>query len=181
MVYHHPTWGWAVVPGHMAGQPAPLAQKGLRVQGDWGGSSLQERHSELRTSAPGLCWTQEVDWKSRDGGPGDAFKQQETRGPGWRGHTDASSCPSAWSPHYRGQVAERGPPALSPGQLGFHRQLLGQFWVLLGRESRGTPFCSRTESRLQGVIQEVGAVCHTLSTSPPPVNLEAGPPQLTGH
>lgn len=68
MVHHHPTWGWAVVPGHMAGQSAPRAQKGLRVQGVWGGASPQARHSELRISAPELCWTREVDRKSGDGG-----------------------------------------------------------------------------------------------------------------
>ena len=156
MVHHDPTWDWAVVPGHMVGQSAPRAQKGLRVQCVRRGASPQARHSELRTSAPGLCWTREVDWKSGMAGEGMLSNSRKPEAQGGGGAQMPPLVPQPGAPIIEARLQKGGPQPSPQGNWGSTESFLansGCCWVGIPGV---TPFCSRTESRLQGVIREEG-------------------------
>lgn len=132
-----------------------------------------DTQSLLRTSASQVMldprWTRSLGWR----GEGMLSNSRKPIARGGGGRTDASSCPSAWSPHNRGQVAVNGGPQPSPqGNWGSTDSFLansGCCWVGIPGV---TPFCSRTESRLQGVIREGGVLPYSLHI--PPVNLRPG-------
>lgn len=144
-----------MVLGHMVGQSAPEPRSGLGVQGGRGGAFPPAQPSVLRTSpsSSGLCWTQEGDLESSDGGWGDAYTQREPEAPrkGGRGQMP-SPAPRPGAP-----IGEPGCRGVAPRPLPRAAGAADSFAAESGCCRVGgswwqSPFSPGTESRLQGVI-----------------------------